>query len=226
LESSGKSQKVVDLWFQLFSDILDDEKLTEKLWNTIKVALGAEGNPEEFIVANLPERKASRVQRRKRRTGREFRLNAHIDDYEIKDVMLDLGSDVNIFPKKTWEAMGKPKLVYSPIQLRMENQYCIFPVGRLQNVEVDLVGVKTIVDFEVIEIMGEKDPYPSLLGIDWAYENYVVIDLKKETMTFESDGMKVTQPLDPYQGPRYTEPVDDNMEPYVLDQLYNMTAGK
>jgi hypothetical protein len=40
----------------------------------------------------------------------------------------------------------------------------------------------------VIEIMGEKDPYPTLLGIDWAYENYVVIDLKKETMTFESDG--------------------------------------
>jgi hypothetical protein len=93
-------------------------------------------------------------------------------------------------------------------------------------VELDLDGVKTIVDFEVIEIMGEKDPYPALLGIDWAYENYVVIDLKKETMTFESDGMKVTQPLDRYQGPQYTEPVDDNMEPNVLDQLYNMTIRK
>jgi hypothetical protein len=66
MESSGKSQKVVDLWIQLFSNILDDEQLTEKLWNTIKVALGAEGNPEEFISTNLQERKASRVQRRKR----------------------------------------------------------------------------------------------------------------------------------------------------------------
>jgi hypothetical protein len=74
--------------------------------------------------------------------------------------------------------------------------------------------------------MGEKDPYPALLGIDWAYKNYVVIDIKKETMTFESDGMKVTQPLDPYQGPRYTEPTDDNMEVDVIDQLYALTIGK
>jgi len=44
--------------------------------------------------------------------------------------------------------------------------------------------------------MGENDPYPSLLGIEWAYENFFFIDLKKEIMTFESYGMKVTQPLD------------------------------
>jgi hypothetical protein len=84
------------------------------------VVLGAEENPEEFIVSNLPERNASRVQRRKRRIGREFRLNDHIDDYEIKYVMLYLGYNVNIFPNKTWEAMGNTKLVYSPIQLQMD----------------------------------------------------------------------------------------------------------
>ena len=61
--------------------------------------------------------------------------------------------------------------------------------------EIDVVGVKTVVDFEVIEIMGDKDPYLSLLGIDWDYNNYVVIELKKHTMTFETDGIKVVQPL-------------------------------
>jgi len=35
--------------------------------------------------------------------------------------MPDLGSDVNILPKKTWEAMGKPQRKYSPIQLIMVN---------------------------------------------------------------------------------------------------------
>jgi hypothetical protein len=139
--------------------------------------------------------------------------------------MLDLGSDVNILPKKTWEALGKPQLVYSPIQLRMENQYCIFPVGRMENVEIDVAGVKTTTDFEVIEIMGDKDPYPSLLRIDWAYENYAIIDLKRDTMTFEADGIKVVQPLDPCLGPRYTEPVDHNMESDALDQLYTITTG-
>jgi hypothetical protein len=44
-------------------------------------------------------------------------------------------------------------------------------------------------------------------------------------MTFESDGMKVTQPLDLYQGPWYTDPTDENMEHDVLDQLYTMTVG-
>jgi hypothetical protein len=45
----------------------------------------------------------------------------------------------------------------------MENQYCIFPIGILESVEIYVVGVKTIADFEVIEIMGDKDPYPTLL---------------------------------------------------------------
>jgi hypothetical protein len=31
----------------------------------------------------------------------------------------------------------------------MENQYCMFSVGRMEDVEVDVVGVKTIVYFEV-----------------------------------------------------------------------------
>jgi hypothetical protein len=36
----------------------------------------------------------------------------------------------------------------------------------MKNVEVDLVGLKTMANFKIIEIMGEKDPYPALLGIN------------------------------------------------------------
>lgn len=97
--------------------------------------------------ANLPERHSNRVRRRKRRTGKEFRLDAQVDGYYIQYVMLDLRSDVTILPKKSWESMGKPQLIFSPIQLRMANQYRIFPIGRLKNVEVDLAGVKTTADF-------------------------------------------------------------------------------
>jgi hypothetical protein len=32
----------------------------------------------------------------------------------------------------------------------MENQYFIFPIGRLENVEVDVARVKNATDFEVI----------------------------------------------------------------------------
>jgi hypothetical protein len=98
--------------------------------------------------------------------------------------MLGLGLDVNILPKNTWEDLGKLRLTYSPIQLRMENQYCIFPKERLENMEIDVAEVKIVVDFEVIDITRDKYPYPTLLGIDWAYDNYAVINLKKYAMTF------------------------------------------
>jgi hypothetical protein len=44
-------------------------------------------------------------------------------------------------------------------------------------------------------------------------------------MTFEADGIKVVQPLDPYVSPRYTEPIDNNMEGEDLDQLYTVKIG-
>lgn len=112
--------------------------------------------------------------------------------------MLDLGSDVNIFSRKTWESLGRPKLTLFPIWLCMENQYYILLVIWLEHVQVVIVGVKTYVYFKVIDIMGENDPYRTLLGIDWAFENYEIIDLNKELMTFEVEGVRVIQPLDPY----------------------------
>ena len=47
---------------------------------------------------------------RVRRTGREMRLDAQIGAYDMTDVILDLGSDVNVLTKQTWEHMGKPTL--------------------------------------------------------------------------------------------------------------------
>ena len=56
------------------------------------------------------------------KTGREMRLNAQIGVYDMTDVILDLGSNVNVLTKQTWEQMGKPTLAWSPIQLRLANQ--------------------------------------------------------------------------------------------------------
>jgi hypothetical protein len=52
---------------------------------------------------------------KKRRTSREFRLNANIGDLNMRDIILDLGSEVNVLPKKTWEVVWEPTLGYSPI---------------------------------------------------------------------------------------------------------------
>jgi hypothetical protein len=74
-------------------------------------------------------------------TRRRMRLNAKIGDYDMDEVILDLGSRVNVLTKKTYEPMGKPKLRYSPIQIRLVNQHRVSPMGRLSNVPVDIDGV-------------------------------------------------------------------------------------
>jgi len=106
-------------------------------------------------------------------------LTAQIGDYEMNQVVLDLGSDANVQPRQTWKCMGRPMLQWFPIQLRMANQHKILPMGRLQGVKVDIEGAKTQTDFEVIEIVDDTNPYPTLLWIDYAMEMNGVINLKR-----------------------------------------------
>ena len=49
--------------------------------------------------------------------GMEMRLTAQIGEYKMDQVILDLGLNVNVLPKKTWECMGRFTLQWSPIQL-------------------------------------------------------------------------------------------------------------
>ena len=102
------------------------------------------------------------------------------------------------------ERMGRPALQWSPIQLRMENQQNIIPVGRLNGVIVDIEGASALADFEVIEIMDDNNPYPTLLGIDWAIDMNKVINLKKRMMPFERKLICIVVSLDPAEGLRYT----------------------
>jgi hypothetical protein len=86
---------------------------------------------------------------------------------------------VNILLKKSRESMAKPSLVWSPIQLRLENQYRIYPIGQLEQFEVNIEGVNMKDKFELIEIMDYLYPYSALIGIDWAFNSNVVLNLKK-----------------------------------------------
>lgn len=76
-------------------------------------------------------------------------------------------------------------MVYSPIPL-------------FEYVEVDIPSAKNYAYLEVIDSIGDKYPYTTLLDIVWAFKNYAVVDLKRDTMNFEVDGMHNIQPLDPY----------------------------
>jgi hypothetical protein len=59
-----------------------------------------------------PELKTINHLHRRRRTSMEFRLNTNIGDFNMGDIILDLGSEVNVLPKATWKCMGEPTLGY------------------------------------------------------------------------------------------------------------------
>ena len=98
-------------------------------------------------------------------------------------------------------------------------------MGCLSSISVDLNGVRSLVDFEVIEIIDDSMPYLVLLGIDWAFDNQAIINLKKKTMSFEGNGIQVIGPLDPALGPRYIELVTAEEEAHHIDTVYNLTAA-
>jgi hypothetical protein len=93
-------------------------------------------------------------------------LNANIKYFNMGNVILDLGSEVNVLPKKTSKCMEEPTLGYSPVQLKLENQHRVLPIGRLKGVTVDMDKVCIKADFEVIKIVDGKTPYRTLLGLD------------------------------------------------------------
>ena len=73
------------------------------------------------------------------------------------------------------------------------------PIGRVPCLPVEVEGPKTYANFDVIEIVDDTNPYPTLLGIGWAMENLMVINFKKRIMTFENHDIRVVSPLDPIE---------------------------
>jgi hypothetical protein len=185
-------------FLQSFVKLLNDPSSIKVLQNMLeRCSTEVEGKIEQKTINHFPTR---------RRTSIEFRLNANIGDLNMGDIILDLGSKVNLLPKKTWKCMGEPTLGYSLVQLKLANQHRVIPIGILKGVIIDLDGVCTKGDFEVIEIVDGTTPYPALLVLDWAFDNKAIINLKTRKMTFESREYRVIAPLDPSKGESFVEP--------------------
>jgi hypothetical protein len=191
-------------------EIMKYETTLNALYKMIDLFTQGRETPIAQIVVN-------HVLRRKRTNG-EFIFSARIGEYDVDNVILDLGSDANVFPKKTWDMMGKYNLVWSHVHLWLTNQYKIILIGRLTRVPVNIDGVRSVAYFEVIEIVDDIQPYPTLMGIEWAFDNQAIINLKRKETIFEVGDLKVTPPLDPTKGKRYIEPSRGNN----IANLYNM----
>jgi hypothetical protein len=194
--------------------ILNDPSSVKILQNLLDICnIEVEGKLEQKIVNHIHTR---------RRTSREFRLNSNIGDFNMGDIILELGSEVNFLPKKTWQCMGEPTLGYSPVQLKLAHQHKVFPTGSLKGVTIDFYGVLTMEYFEVIEIVDGTPPYPTLIGLDWEFDNQDIIKLKTRKKTFESSEYRFIAPLDPSEGEMFVEPTCLDLE--EINHLYKTTT--
>jgi len=77
-------------------------------------------------------------------------------------------------------------------------------------------------DFEVINIVDDRNPYYALLWIYWAIDMNGVINLKKCKVSFDKKSLCVIIPLDTTVGLCYAEPVHDYESDDHLDYIYNI----
>jgi hypothetical protein len=101
--------------------LIRDEGIVQELQNLIR-------HYELGKIDPLLNREVHQIGK-KRSTNKELHLNSQIREYDIDYVVLDLGSEVNVMTKQTWALMGKLKLIYSPIRLRMANRQVVSPFG-------------------------------------------------------------------------------------------------
>jgi hypothetical protein len=92
----------IKVFLQSCVKVLNDPSSMKILQNILEIcSMEMKGKLKQNIVNHLHTR---------RRTSREFRLNANIGDFNMGDIILDLGSEVNVLQKKTWKCMGEATL--------------------------------------------------------------------------------------------------------------------
>jgi hypothetical protein len=96
--------------------MLSDPNTAKKLTHMLIKCIGEEQTI--VVISFIPERDVCQV-RKQKHTWKEFKMTIGLRNYEMDGVMLNLGSNVNTLLKKSWDSMGKPNLVWSPIQLKL-----------------------------------------------------------------------------------------------------------
>lgn len=97
-------------------------------------------------------------------------------------------------------------------------------MGRLEGITVDIGGTSALANFEVIEIIDDNSAYPTLLGIDWAIDMNIMINLKKHKIVFKKNSLCIVVPLNPSEGVNYTELVCNDESNDELDCIYKINT--
>lgn len=132
-----------------------------------------------------------------------------VNGYNIPQVVVDFGSQVNVLLRSTWIKIGRPQLQELGIYIRLEDQGLIAPIGVLKKAKTSIMAITTMIDYEVIDIQDKQHTYPTLVGRPWGRKMKASISLEKGRIKIKGKGRRMIIPLDPVKG-KYWEEVDDD----------------
>ena len=147
------------------------------------------------------------------------KVNLEIEGVLTLQVIIDFGSQVNILPRATWVRLGRPELEKSNYYLKLVDQGLVEPLGIWKDVETSIMGIKTRINFEVIDPKQGMSSYLALVSRPWGCKMRANISLDKDRLKIKGKGKKVIIPLDPNQGWPWEETNDDDAE---IRRLYQV----
>ena len=115
--------------------------------------------------------------------------------------------------------LGRPQLHESDVYIRLADQGIIAPIGILRQAETSIMGLTTVIDYEVIDLKDEQYSYPALVGRPWGRRMKASISLEKDRIKIKGKGKRVIIPLDPAQGKAWEEVDDTNVDARRLYQV-------
>ena len=95
-------------------------------------------------------------------------------------------------------------------------------IGHVLHLAVEIEGMNTYVEFDVIEVVDGGSSYPTLLEIGWSNEILAMINFKKCVMNFENRDIIFIASMDPNEGRMYVEPVKEEVMG-GWDDVYNIS---
>jgi hypothetical protein len=106
-------------------------------------------------------------------------IDLEIEGFMIPWVVVNFGSQVNILPKGTLIKMGRNKLVRSRNFLKLSNQIFIKSIRLLKGTKTNIMGMKIMVYFEVIDLFKDTKTYKRLVRRPRGRRMKEIISLKK-----------------------------------------------
>lgn len=122
----------------------------------------------------------------------------------IKNVMLDLGVDINLLPTGRWKQLGYPPLELTQYNISLANGSLVWYLGLLGDMLIYFLRITSVVTFDMIDMANTENlKYIILLDLEWFIDINRIINNKTQDLFLSNDDYQVYILLKKYMSSAY-----------------------